>query len=105
MLTPREIEVVKQISEGRSDKQIAARLGCAVRTVVAHGQNIRLKLHALNRAHIVAKAFRAGILSVNLFMALWASMGADLDMRRAPRAQARTTRPFGRSSSRYKWPA
>jgi len=35
-----EIEVVEQISKGRSDKEIAARLGCTVRTVIAHGQKI-----------------------------------------------------------------
>ncbi len=64
MLTPREQQVLEQISKGRSDKEIANRLGCAVRTIVVHGQNIRYKLHALNRAHIVTKAFEAGLLTL-----------------------------------------
>ena len=80
-LTPREIEVVEQISNGRSDKEIAHRLGCAVRTVVAHGQNIRLKLHALNRAHIVTKAFEAGLLTLKAVIIISVVLMSKEEMR------------------------
>src|SRR5712671_5390567 len=42
--TPREIEVIRLLAEGKSNKEIAMLLGIAVRTVETHRSNIMLKL-------------------------------------------------------------
>lgn len=47
-LTDREREVLIQIAEGHSNKEIAAKLGIAVRTVESHRENLmhKLKIHS-----------------------------------------------------------
>jgi predicted ATPase/DNA-binding SARP family transcriptional activator/DNA-binding CsgD family transcriptional regulator len=43
MLTPREREISRLLAEGLTDRAIAARLNCSVRTVEKHAANIRAK--------------------------------------------------------------
>ena len=57
-LTPREREVIRLVSEGLSNKQIAQRLGIAERTAKFHVRQIMSKLGADNRAQAVALATR-----------------------------------------------
>ncbi|MBI3851463.1 MAG: response regulator transcription factor [Verrucomicrobia bacterium] len=57
-LTPREEEILGHLAEGRHDKEIAAKLGCQVRTIAAHCHNIYEKLHVHSRAAAVAKYLR-----------------------------------------------
>lgn len=52
-LTPRELEILKMIVDGLSNKQIAAQLIISDRTVDTHRTNIMRKLHASNTADIV----------------------------------------------------
>jgi DNA-binding NarL/FixJ family response regulator len=49
-LTPREREILQLLSEGRSNRQIAERLGIRAKTVAAHRANLmrRLDLHSLS---------------------------------------------------------
>jgi len=61
-LTPREREVIRLISEGLSNKQIAQRLGIAERTAKFHVRQIMSKLGADNRAQAVALATRRRML-------------------------------------------
>ncbi|BCS35042.1 DNA-binding response regulator [Luteitalea sp. TBR-22] len=61
-LTPREIEVLRLVAEGRKNKQIAAALSIAEETVKAHTRNILGKLAADDRTHAVTIAVRRGIL-------------------------------------------
>lgn len=58
-LTPRESEVLALVTEGRSNKQIAAELSLGLRTVESHVSNLLAKLGASSRTEAVAYALRA----------------------------------------------
>jgi len=58
VLSGREKEIVKMISEGNTTDTIAAMLGISTRTVDAHVSNAATKLGASNRVHTVAKAMK-----------------------------------------------
>ena len=59
-LSDREREVLQCIARGLSSKQCAQELGIAPRTVERHVENLRNKLHARNKPHLVAKALAGG---------------------------------------------
>jgi DNA-binding NarL/FixJ family response regulator len=61
-LTRRELEVLKLLSEGYTNKGIAAALWIDVQTVKTHTSHILSKLEARNRAGAVGKGFRDGFL-------------------------------------------
>jgi DNA-binding CsgD family transcriptional regulator len=54
-LTPRETEVLVQISDGLSNKEIARRLEISLHTVKFHIESLLRKLGARSRAEAVAK--------------------------------------------------
>jgi len=60
-LTPREMEIVRLLSAGSGNKQVAADLGIAVRTAETHRANImkKLKLHSI--AELIHFAISWGI--------------------------------------------
>lgn len=60
-LTDREVEVLQMIAESSSSKQIAARLGLAVKTVENHRAHIMDKLHMHDVAALTRYAVRHGI--------------------------------------------
>ena len=57
-LTERENEVLDQIIEGKTNRQIAEELFISVNTVAYHVKQIYEKLHVHSRAEAVAKAMR-----------------------------------------------
>ena len=59
-LSDREREVLQCIASGLSSKECAQELGIAPRTVERHVENLRNKLNARNKPHLVAKALAAG---------------------------------------------
>ncbi len=61
-LTEREIEILRMMANGASNKQIAVRLSISSHTVKTHVSNIYQKLEVNDRAEAVAKAIRKGIL-------------------------------------------
>ena len=63
-MTPREIEVLELLTEGLSNKAIAARLGISDQTVKFHIASIMGKLGASNRVETVRRAVRRGLLSL-----------------------------------------
>ena len=63
-LTSRELEVLRLLGEGRSNSEIAAALGIAVRTTKVHVQNILAKLGAANRTEAVSIALRQQLMSL-----------------------------------------
>lgn len=63
-LTPREAEVLELLSEGMSNKRIAARLGISDQTVKFHVAAICGKLAADNRTEAVRHAIRRGLIAL-----------------------------------------
>lgn len=61
-LTAREVEIVRLVAAGQTQKEIAETLGCAPETVKTHKGNLLRKLGARNSAEIVAWATRAGLI-------------------------------------------
>ncbi len=59
-LSEREREVMQCIARGLSSKQCAQELGIAPRTVERHVENLRNKLNARTKPHLVAKALAGG---------------------------------------------
>lgn len=60
-LTPRERDVLVELTTGATNKQISARLGMAPKTVMHHSMAIYRKLGVRGRAEATAWAFRHGI--------------------------------------------
>ena len=61
-LTPRELDVLRLVAQGRSDAEIADRLVVSPHTVHRHVANVRTKLRLSSRAACVAYAARANLL-------------------------------------------
>jgi DNA-binding NarL/FixJ family response regulator len=63
-LSVREIEVLRRIAAGGSNKLIAAQLSLSEDTVKSHIRNIMSKLSANDRTHAVTIALKRGIIDV-----------------------------------------
>lgn len=61
-LSEREIEVLREVAGGTSNKRIASRLSISEATVKAHMKSIMLKLGASDRTHAVSIASTRGFL-------------------------------------------
>jgi DNA-binding NarL/FixJ family response regulator len=60
-LTAREIEVLRLVSAGHSNRDIAAELFISAKTASVHVSNILAKLHAASRTEAAAIAHRTGL--------------------------------------------
>ena len=60
-LTPRELDVLRLLVEGRSDREIGEALFIGTRTVQTHVSNLFAKLGVNTRAEAAAVAVRRGI--------------------------------------------
>jgi DNA-binding NarL/FixJ family response regulator len=63
-LTEREVEVLRGVAGGKSNKTIASELGISEGTVKTHMKSILPKLDASDRTHAVMIALRRGILDI-----------------------------------------
>lgn len=63
-LTDREIEVLRRVAAGQSNKQIAIELAVSESTIKAHIHSILPKLNAEDRTHAVTIALKRGILEL-----------------------------------------
>ena len=63
-LTERELEVIRALARGQSDRQIATSLGISEKTVRNHTSNIYRKLHIFDRTQAVIYAVREGVIDV-----------------------------------------
>ena len=61
-LTKREIQIIKAISEGLSNKQISDKLYISDRTVNTHRTNIMAKMKVKNSVELVVKALRENLI-------------------------------------------
>jgi DNA-binding NarL/FixJ family response regulator len=62
-LSTREIEVLRQVSTGRANKDIAAQLDLSEETIKTHMRSILAKLNARDRTHAVTIALQRGIIA------------------------------------------
>ena len=63
-LTPREIEVLRQLALGRSNKEIADALSIGDETVKTHVGNVFSKLQVENRAQAIVQALKRGLVAL-----------------------------------------
>lgn len=63
-LTARETEVLRLVSVGNSNKQIARTLTIAEETAKSHVKNIMIKLGARDRTHAVTLGLRRGMIQL-----------------------------------------
>lgn len=61
-LTERELEILRRIADGQSNKEIALTLSVSVGTVKNHVQDILVKLSASDRTQAAVNAVRSGLL-------------------------------------------
>jgi NarL family two-component system response regulator LiaR len=64
-LTARELDILRLIAQGRSNKEIAGQLVVAEETVHTHVSNILSKLHLASRTQAALYALREGIASLD----------------------------------------
>ncbi|MDO8288301.1 MAG: response regulator transcription factor [Parvibaculum sp.] len=62
-LTDREVEILKLLAGGGSNKEIARQLGLQEITIKMHASRIFAKLHVRNRVQAVSHALKAGLLN------------------------------------------
>ena len=65
-LTERESQVLKLISEGFSNQEIAISLGRSIRTIEAHRARLMIKLNIFDVPGLVKFALREGITSLSI---------------------------------------
>ena len=67
-LSTREIEIIRMVAEGQTNKEIAEKLFLSAHTVMTHRKNIMNKLGINNTAGIVMYAVKENIISPNKFL-------------------------------------
>jgi len=65
LLTEREVEVLRMVAQGKSNRQIADELVISLGTVRAHLSNILSKLHLASRTQATLYALREGLASLD----------------------------------------
>jgi DNA-binding NarL/FixJ family response regulator len=63
-LTPRELEILQMIVDGKSNKEIASALGLSANTVAVHRANIMDALGIHKTAELVVYAIRNGLVNL-----------------------------------------
>ena len=61
-LTPRELEIVQLLAEGKTSKEVSALLGISVKTTETHRSNIMRKLNFHSVSQLVMYAVRNNLL-------------------------------------------
>jgi DNA-binding NarL/FixJ family response regulator len=64
-LTPRQKEILKLVSQGNTNRDIARRLEISVRTVEVHRFNLMRRLKVRNVAQLLRQALQQGFLPKN----------------------------------------
>ena len=64
-LTPRELEIIQYLAEGKTSKEVSALLGISVKTTETHRSNIMRKLNFHSVSQLVMYAVRNNLLRVS----------------------------------------
>jgi len=62
-ITNREIQVLQQVSQGLTTKEIASELYISNHTVISHKKKLMEKMAVKNMAQMVRRGFECGLLS------------------------------------------
>lgn len=62
-LTPRELDVLKQVARGRNNAEIGAALHVSAATVKTHVSRLLVKVEARDRTQLAIAAYEAGVVS------------------------------------------
>jgi DNA-binding NarL/FixJ family response regulator len=63
VLTPREVEVLRLVAEGRTNQEIADQLTLSIKTVQTHRANVMEKLDLRDITHLVRFAVHHGLIA------------------------------------------
>jgi len=63
VLTAREQEVMKLLTEGRTVREVASELSLSIKTIEAHKLNLMRKLNIHNRASLIEYAIQTGVIA------------------------------------------
>jgi DNA-binding NarL/FixJ family response regulator len=63
-ITPRELEIIRLLAQGKPNKELSTQLGITVRTVETHRSKIMLKLGLHSLAELIHYAMRNEIISI-----------------------------------------
>lgn len=63
-LTTREVEILKCLAQGNTDREIANLLRLSERTIHHHVEHILVKLRAKNRTHAVVKGLQLDVVQL-----------------------------------------
>ncbi len=69
-LSPREIEVLQLIAEGKMNKETASELGISIKTVENHRQNLMKKLGIHDTAGLTRHAISAGMIESHVHIVI-----------------------------------
>ena len=58
--TKREREVIYWICQGKTNREVAAKIGCAYRTACIHLMNVYRKFRIHTRTELKVKAYKSG---------------------------------------------
>jgi DNA-binding NarL/FixJ family response regulator len=61
----RELELLSLMADGLTDTEIAEKLSISVKTMRSRMHALRMKMQARTRTHLVAIAFRRGLLEID----------------------------------------
>jgi DNA-binding NarL/FixJ family response regulator len=75
LVTPRQREILRLISIGHTNREIAKTLEISVRTVEVHRFNLMRRLNVRNAAQLLRRALQLGLLSVFQIRASASSIG------------------------------
>ncbi|MCM2294686.1 LuxR family transcriptional regulator [Allorhizobium sp. BGMRC 0089] len=62
-LTEKELEVLRWLSQGKTDWETGIIMGVTAKAIEKHVTNIRFKLNVMNRSHAIAEAFRRNLIA------------------------------------------
>lgn len=65
-VTPREREIIQEVSYGMSTSEISEKLYISEFTVKTHRKNIMQKMEVKNMAHLVRKSYEMGLIGIQI---------------------------------------
>lgn len=103
MLTDKEKEIAKDMAEGLTIAESAKKRNRSPKTINAHREQIKKKLHAKNSVHAVAIAIRQGIIMTLCGVTLAGAISNPASVPRVRGGGTRIVRLRGRGRAREKW--